>query len=111
MITSTICVTAFENENKKRTRDAVRKILQKYIKRRQQLRSLQKKGIKSLTTYFPGAFSESKEPNIPINKEKRFPLRFKHTVKIYIRGTNSSLASAVRKTILGLSNKLSKSKI
>ena len=106
MITFTICVTAFENENKKRTRDAVRKILQKYIKRRQQ-----KKGIKSLTTYFPGAFSESKEPNIPINKEKRFPLRFKHTVKIYIRGTNSSFASAVKKTILGLSNKLSKSKI
>ena len=68
MITFTICVTAFENENKKRTRDAVRKILQKYIKRRQQLRSLQKKGIKSLTTYFPGAFSESKEPDIPINK-------------------------------------------
>ena len=70
MITFTICVTAFENKmkNKKRTRDAVRKILQKYIKRRQQLRSLQKRGIKSLTTYFPGAFSESKEPDIPINK-------------------------------------------
>ena len=36
---------------------------------RQQLRSLQKKGMKSSTTYFPGAFSESKEPDIPINKE------------------------------------------
>ena len=60
-------------------RDASRKILQKY-KKRQQLRSLQKKGIKSSTTYFPGAFSESKEPDIPINKGKQkvpiIPLRF-----------------------------------
>ena len=34
----------------------------------QQLRSLQKKEIKSSATYFPGAFSESKKPGIPINK-------------------------------------------
>ena len=36
--------------------------------------------IKSSTTYFPGAFSESKEPDIPINKGKQkvpiIPLRF-----------------------------------
>ena len=36
--------------------------------------------IRSSTTFFPGAFSESKEPDIPINKEKRKvpakPLRF-----------------------------------
>ena len=80
LITSRNCVTAFENENKKRIRDASRKILQKYKKRCQQLRSLQKKCIKSSTTYFPGAFSESKEPDIPINKKKRkvpiIPLRF-----------------------------------
>ena len=37
----------------------------------QQLRSLQKKEIKSSTIYFPCAFSESKEPDIPINKEKQ----------------------------------------
>ena len=40
----------------------------------------QKKGIKSSTTYFPGASSESKERDISINKEKRkvpiIPLRF-----------------------------------
>ena len=56
LITSRNCVTAFENENK-RIRDASLKILQKYKKCRQQLRSLEKKGIKSSTTYFPGAFS------------------------------------------------------
>ena len=56
-------------------RDASRQILQKY-KKRQQLRSLQKKGIKSSTTYFPGAFSESKEPDIPIKKVPIIPLRF-----------------------------------
>ena len=65
------CVTAIENENKKRIRDASRKVLQKYKKRRQQLRSLQKKGVKSSTSYFPGAFSESKEPDIPINEKKQ----------------------------------------
>ena len=70
LIASRNCVTRFENENK-RIRDASRKILQKYKKRRQQLRSLQKKGTKSATTYFPGAFSESKEPDIRIYKEKR----------------------------------------
>ena len=70
LITSRNCVTGFEKENK-RIRDASRKILQKYTKRRQQLRSLQKKGTKSPTTYFPGAFSESKEPDIRIYKEKR----------------------------------------
>ena len=41
---------------------------------------MQKKSIKSSTTYFPGAFSESKEPDISINTEKRkvpvIPLRF-----------------------------------
>ena len=78
LITSRNCVAAFENKNK-RIRDASRKILQKY-KKRQQLRSLQKKCIKSSTTYFPGAFSESKEPDIPIDKEKQkvpiIPLRF-----------------------------------
>ena len=46
----------------------------------QQLRSLQKKEIKSSATYFPGAFSESKEPDIPVNKGKQkvriIPLRF-----------------------------------
>ena len=46
----------------------------------QELRSLQKKEIESSTTYFPGAFSESKEPDIPINKGKQkvpiIPLRF-----------------------------------
>ena len=46
----------------------------------QQLRSLQKKEIKSSTTYFPGAFSKSKERDIPINKGKQkvpiIPLRF-----------------------------------
>ena len=46
----------------------------------QQLRSLQKKEIKLSFTYFPGAFSESKEPDIPINKGKQkvpiIPLRF-----------------------------------
>ena len=46
----------------------------------QQLRSLRKKEIKSSTSYFPGAFSESKEPDIPINKGKQkvpiIPLRF-----------------------------------
>ena len=46
----------------------------------QQFRYLQKKKIKSSTTYFPGAFSESKEPDIPINKGKQkvpiIPLRF-----------------------------------
>ena len=36
----------------------------------QQLQSLQKKGMKSSTTYFPGAFSENKKPDIPSNKEK-----------------------------------------
>ena len=36
----------------------------------QQLRSLQKKEIKSSATYLPGAFSESKEPDISINKEE-----------------------------------------
>ena len=45
-----------------------------------QLRSLQKNEIKSSTTYFPGAFSESKEADIPINKGKQKvpikPLRF-----------------------------------
>ena len=42
----------------------------------QQLRSLRKKEIKSSTTYFPGAFSESKEPDIPIKKVPIIPLRF-----------------------------------
>ena len=42
----------------------------------QQLRSLQKMEIKSSTTYFPGAFSESKEPDIPIKKVLIIPLRF-----------------------------------
>ena len=101
MITSRNCVTAFENENKKHIRDASQKILQKYKKRCQQLRSLQKKGVKSSTTYFPDAFSESKEPDILINKEKE---------KVPIV-TNSSCTSAVRKTFLGLGNKLSNSKI
>ena len=68
LITSQNYVTAFK------------KILQKYKKSCQQLRSVQKKGIKSSTTYFPGAFSESKELDISINKEKRkvpvIPLRF-----------------------------------
>ena len=80
MITSRNCVTAFENENKKCIRDASRRLLQKCKKHCQQLRSLQKTGIKSSTTYFPGAFSGSKEPGMPINKEKRkvpiIPLRF-----------------------------------
>ena len=80
MITSRNCVTAFENENKKRIRDTSRKILQKYKKHRQQLRSLQKKDIKLPTTYFPGVFSECKEPDIIITKKKRkvpiIPLRF-----------------------------------
>ena len=71
LITSRNCITVFENENKKRVRDASRKILQKYKKCRQQLRSMQKKGIKSSTTYFPGAFSENKEPHIPINRENQ----------------------------------------
>ena len=69
LITSRNNSAAFENENKKRIRDANRKILQKYKRLFHQLRSLQKKGIKS-TTHFPGTFSESKEPDIPINKEK-----------------------------------------
>ena len=42
--------------------------------------SLRKKGVKSSTTYFPGAFSESKEPDIPINEKKqkvqKIPLTF-----------------------------------
>ena len=46
----------------------------------QKLRSLQKKEMKSSTTYLPGAFSESKEPDISINKGKQkvpiIPLRF-----------------------------------
>ena len=46
----------------------------------QQLRSLQKKEIKSSTTYSPGAFSESKKPDTPVNKGKQkvpiIPLRF-----------------------------------
>ena len=71
LITSRNCITVFENENKKRVRDSSRKILQKYKWCRQQLRSMQKKGIKSSTTYFPGAFSESKEPDIPINRENQ----------------------------------------
>ena len=71
LITSRNCVTAFENGNKKGIIDASRKILQKNKKRCQQLRSLQKKSIKSSTTYFPGAFSKSTEPDISINKEKR----------------------------------------
>ena len=70
LITPRNCVTAFENENEKRIRDAGRKILQKYKKRCQQLISFQKKSIKSSTTYFPRAFSESKEPDISINKDK-----------------------------------------
>ena len=52
----------------------------------QELRSLQKKEIESSTTYFPGAFSESKEPDIPINKGKQkvpiIPLRFISEKKI-----------------------------
>ena len=32
--------------------------------------------IKSSPTYFPGAFSESKEPDIPIKKVPIIPLRF-----------------------------------
>ena len=42
----------------------------------QELRSLQKKEIESSTTYFPGAFSESKELDIPIKKVPIIPLRF-----------------------------------
>ena len=42
----------------------------------QQLRSLQKKEVKSSTTYFLGAFSESKEPRIPFKKVPIIPLRF-----------------------------------
>ena len=42
----------------------------------QELRSLQKKDIESSTTYFPGAFSVSKEPDIPIKKVPIIPLRF-----------------------------------
>ena len=63
----------------------------------QQLRSLQKKEIKLSITYFPGAFSESKEPDISINKGKPkvsiIPLR------------------TVRETFLSLGNKLSTSKM
>ena len=50
LITSRNCITAFENENKKRIRDASRKILQKHKKCRLQLRYLQK-GMKSSTFY------------------------------------------------------------
>ena len=65
---------------KKWIRDASQKVLQKYKKCCQQLRSLEKKHKKSSATYFPGAFSESKEQDIPINEEKQkvpiMPLRF-----------------------------------
>ena len=76
LITPRNCVTAFENENEKRIRDASQKTLQKLISLQKklmslQLISLQKKSIKSSTTYFPRAFSESKEPDISINKDKR----------------------------------------
>ena len=54
------CVTSFGNKNKKRIRAASRKILQKYKKCRQQLRSSQKKGIKSSTTYFMVHFQKTK---------------------------------------------------
>ena len=66
LVTTQNTRVGIENENKKCVRDSSRKILDKYKRRRQQLRSLRKKKICSSVTYFPGAFSVNKIPDIPV---------------------------------------------
>ena len=70
--------------NKKRVRDAARKVSKKYLDRRKKLRS-QRKNKTSQVSYHPGAFSVHRKPDIPVslsneslpnNKNVEIPLTF-----------------------------------